>query len=283
MNHKIAKLRNKPAKPDRNNQKHSYKSLPALTASITAILGIITAYTHFFGLSYRKSYLEGAGFEGINISLSADESIYYATKGLTQAIARLLSTDMITLYKAFLIPSIYIAIAIFLMWFFPKVFGTTFNQIRQDNNIVKKIIAWFDNFHEYFHKTIILSIIGFFAGYVLQIVFALVIIFIITFFLVLMYLGIGAGEVDGRKLTEENICKAVDWKEQKNDRVLGCRIIITSPKNEEIRGIRLHHDEKYYYVISNNGAHEIERSTIKSSKRPIYLKKGANNNNGNKK
>ena len=56
--------------------KNIQTGIPTRTISIAATVGFIATYTHFFGLSYRKSYLEGAGFESINITLSPYESIF---------------------------------------------------------------------------------------------------------------------------------------------------------------------------------------------------------------
>ena len=255
-----------------SNNAGSQVGLPTKTISFTAFAGLITAYTHFFGLSYRKSFLEGAGFESLNVSLTPPESIYYATQGYSSALLRaisgedfsLLSTDFISTGLAFVI-------VILFYKFFDKKIGTGANT----KTLKSKIRNMLDKATKNTTKTVITSLIGFVLGYIAQIIFMIVLLAILTVLWAIMSLGIGAGLVDGQNLIRQPICSNINWQKQNKERVLGCRTLPLKDGNS-LSGIRIHSEKDTTFFLTNDGAYELKDGLILSY-RAIHKKPMATN------
>ena len=246
--------------------KNIQTGIPTRTISIAATVGFIATYTHFFGLSY----LEGAGFESINITLSPDESIFYACHGFMRALGRLISSDFITFNWSYILPGFSFAAVFFSFWLVKKTpFMTKLIESKEKSTLGKQIGYWFNGITDSYIKTLVFSIIGFIIGNALPLLSAVFIIFVLSIFWLLMSLGIGAGESDGSKLLQEPICRELVWEDSQEDRILGCRVIILKDKSE-LKGLRLHNDDKTTYFLTNKGSYEISKGNEIITFRPIH-------------
>lgn len=242
--------------------------LPSTTLFISALLAFFTAYSHFFGLSYRKSYLEGAGFDSVNINLSPDESIYYAIHGFGSSINELLKWDMLSFELIQLLPGLTFTIVILSIWWIKKCKSTEsyLGEAKRENNLLYRII---DRWTDTFYKSILLSLFSLVTGYIFQLAVAIVLATTLIFFWFLMALGILAGNSDGEKRVETPICKRLNWEEFENNIVvLGCKEIYLKGGNS-LTGISLHRDSKINYFISNDGLYEISETKEILSFKPI--------------
>lgn len=237
------------------------KSTPYKVISFTAVVGFIAAYTHFFGLSYRKSFLEGAGFESVGVSLTPDESIYYAVHGFTHGIGALLKLDYWQLDSSRLSIGIGMGLVPMLVWLYRKYL----NSYVADSEFMKSCVK---SVEDSIFKILGISILSFCAGYFIQVIASILIVSVLAFFWVLMALGIQVGHSDGQKLISTPVCSDIEWEEYEADRVLSCRKQTLS-SGTVLSGVRLHLDKRAEYFLSNDGAYEIDNAGKVISFRPI--------------
>jgi hypothetical protein len=249
--------------------------LPTRIVSFTAIVGFVTAYTHFFGLSYRKSFLEGAGFEAVNISLSPEESIYFATHGFVAALAKMISNTSIFLNWSHAMLGGAFALIIFSVWL-----GTTLRRLclrkyYPNLDIIsarRNILTWVADSPNNFVTTVILSILSIPFGYLVQALFVTIILACLSLFWLIMAMGIAAGYSDGAKMLDNPICIEINWQQQDVDRKLGCRVF-NLVNEKSLVGMRVHTDGSYTYFLTNDGAYEIDSGNKVVSFRPVITKK----------
>ena len=77
--------------------------IPTKTVSWAALIGFLTAYTHFFGYSFFKAKLEVVGFDNVKLSLSTEESLYYAIEALSYAVFKIDNLVVLTQASSLLI------------------------------------------------------------------------------------------------------------------------------------------------------------------------------------
>ena len=244
-------------------------NLSKLAAIVTAIIGLLTAYTHFFGLSYWKSYLEGAGFEALTINLAPPETIYYATQGITSTLSRLLRAvldlEIFKIENSLL--GIAISLAIFLYFYLKKeISKSKLNQLSIRLFFRNKLDRWTDKLL----PTLALSLVGFIAGYIVQILFITALLILLSFMWMIMYLGIEVGKQDGTNRVQNSICDVFDWENYNEGRKLGCRTVNLND-GTTLEGLRLFTNNNTTYLITNEGSYEITNGII-SSFRPIHIK-----------
>ncbi|KPV96769.1 hypothetical protein AN214_01230 [Pseudoalteromonas sp. P1-9] len=236
---------------------------------LSAIVTFLIAYTHFFGMSYRKSFLEGVGFEALSINISPDESIYFAVRGLTGAISKLLKLEIELFDLNHLIPGAAFSIFFIIIWANKKYQFIKKNESEKSDDLIRSFI---DKMTDTFFKTSIISIISLFSAYFLQLLLAFLFIFTLATLWIIMALGIAAGESDGHALINKTICTDFDWADEKKkgiNRVLGCRRI-TLNDGREIKGVYIHREKERSYFLANDGAYELNANKKVLSYRPIY-------------
>lgn len=244
-------------------------TLPPKLLPLSAIVTFLIAYTHFFGMSYRKSFLEGVGFEALSINISPDESIYFAVKGLTGAISKLLKLEIELFDLNHLMPGAVFSIFFIIIWANKKYQFIKKSEVEESDDLVKSLI---DKMTDTFLKTSIISVISLFSAYFLQLLLAFFFIFTLATLWIIMALGIAAGESDGHALINKAICTDFDWADEgKKDvnRVLGCRRI-TLNDGREIKGVYIHREKELSYFLANDGAYELNTNKKVLSYRPIH-------------
>ena len=248
--------------------------VPTKTVSIAAFLGLLTTYTHFFGLSYRKSYLEGAGFESVTVNLSPNESIYYAIEGLSQPLLKILASESLFFSTSNLIPGIVFSAMFPILWLVNK-FSPLNNKdssSEKENSLQDKVHSWVQEFPNSKRRTLMLSIISFFMGYVSQVVLIALLVFVLSLLWIFMSMGISLGERAGGMLVETPICKTIQWEKRKSERAIGCREIQVKGQKEPLIGKRMHFDSNVTYFLTNEGSYELSKDKEIISFRPIHIK-----------
>lgn len=214
-------------------------------------------------MSYLKSYLAGAGFEYVALSLPPDESVYYAVKGLLSTLNQAFTIEILTPKLVHALPGVCFTI--------PLIFGYVYRKFKNDSpkQSSQKCLATEATSNI---KNLTLAItIGFGGGYILQIIVTVMLISILLFFWLIMSLGSIAGEQDGKKLISSPVCKPVEWTEQKENRILSCRKL-TLKNGEELNGIKLFSDSKIIYFITNEAAYELTTNKEVISLRKVITK-----------
>lgn len=240
------------------------------TISISALVTFLIAYSHFFGMSYRKSFLEGIGFESVNIKLSPDESIYFAVHGFKSSIKQLMTFDLFSFQASQLMAGLVFSLVIITIWAVKKSNRRPTVQMDKPER-GNKFYLFIDQMTDSLPKSIGLSFISLFAGYVLQVVITVVIAVLLVTLWFLMALGIAAGYKDGAALIEKPICYEFNWADKEKDRMLGCRQLQLKDA-ALVKGVYVHKDSNANYFLSNQGAYEINSKNEVISFRPINVR-----------
>jgi hypothetical protein len=240
------------------------------TISISALVTFLIAYSHFFGMSYRKSFLEGIGFESVNINLSPDESIYFAIHGFKSSINQLMSFDLFAFQANQLMAGLVFSLVIITIWAVKK---SNIRPIVQQDKPERgnKFYLFLDQMTDSLPKSIGLSFISLFAGYILQVVITIVIAVLLITLWFLMALGIAAGYKDGAALIEKPICYEFDWTTTEKNRMLGCRQLQLKG-SDLVKGVYVHKDNNANYFLSNHGTYEVNSKNEVISFRPINIR-----------
>ena len=102
----------------------SHFSITKLLLLAGSLLGLPTAYVHFFGFSYLKGKLETLGFDYVDVDLSIQEGFYIAVEGFYPALISVLKLDFTlepSLFLVALIPILLVPLMFYLMQRFPSV------------------------------------------------------------------------------------------------------------------------------------------------------------------
>ena len=238
---------------------------------ITAILGFLVGYSHFFGLSYRKGYMEGLGFHGISFNLSTEESIYYAMDGIGHFLLSLWKIEWLIWIPV-------VALIVFgLFSSYQWVRLKYFREKKVEENKGDESDDKPEFTMKGFWKALKNDLRGcFYAGFMGGIVGAASHTFLMVGTLALIFvfwafgaLGIQIGIKQGNELLGKLPCSILVWPEVKNDVVLGC-IQWKAKNGKSLVGIRVHQDARATYFLTNEGAYEISPKGEIISFRPIH-------------
>lgn len=248
---------------DDKMKKVTQVGIPTKTVSWAALIGFLTAYTHFFGYSFFKAKLEAVGFDNVKLSLSTEESLYYAIEALSYAVFKIDNLVVLTQASSLLIGLMVGG------FFIPFIFYgiKKLNVYKESHPGLKE----YESIGEYFTNLIAGKIHSFKFAFLLALpssiltalfyVFFLgVVIYSITVFWLFAILGMAVGNKTGQEeYVNQSVCKSFDWKDVTANRKLGCRTIdINDGDNSKtLKGKRLYKDDKTTYFITNNGAYEI--------------------------
>ena len=237
------------------------------------VVSATVAYTHFFGYSYLKGKLHGAGFSNPEIDISVQESVLQTANGLIQILSRIIHNDHLLwfiLKESLAIGSLVAAwVAVISLVLRPLLFfhrklldiklpiGQSIKDQTLDNLVTIK-------------NTALVSTTAFFAS-TLSVVFG-----ILTFIAGLsaiwfiMHFGYIIGQFVGNELTEDLVCDVRDWGEQENRR-LGCDVINTKD-GSSITGLRVYKSKQTIYFLANAGAYELNTEGKILHFRPIHTR-----------
>ncbi len=257
-------------------------TLPTLTLSASVILGLLATYIHFFGVSYRKGFLTGAGFESVTINLSPEESIYYAGEALAKIVTNLVVAFDFRNWEV-LVPGIAIGLIPLLLCFWGYIERRTAKASRkkrkgkskggQSKSKPKPFNEWMADESRDFLSAVKLAGFGVVVGTIGQILLTLMILFVILLFTMALIAGRDTGIEQGSRLAQSPVCNSFSWDEvdKKTNRVLGCRTV-ELPDGRQIKGIRVHSDKNVTYILANDGAYELDSKKSIVSFRPVHVR-----------
>jgi hypothetical protein len=219
---------------------------------IGSLLGLPTAYVHFFGFSYLKGKLETLGFDYVDVDLSIQEGFYIAVEGFYPALISVLKLDFTLDLKFFiglLVLIVLVPIMFYLMQKFPSVIVKASEQ-----PIIERVF--------YGSKTIKgmllqVPVLGVYIGSVFLGIFVLLLGIGLSIWL-LAALGMGAGQAKGKEMFLENVCMDAS-KTSDPHNYQSCRKIKTT-EGQELEGRIIYRNDKYLYFITNDGAYELTNS-----------------------
>ncbi len=231
----------------------------------TRALIIIAVYSPFFGYSYLKGYLHGAGFTNPNLEATPQELVFQALTALNEIFSRLVKADFHDeMTKGSLKLGAIFAAAFtiaYVLSFFVK------NQLEKNESSkpidfsgqAKKFCEWLYSKPKLALKLLTTSTIGFISGFLLSYITLFLIFSSMAVFLLLMILGNIIGEKVGLDLTKKDICTTKEWQEGETRR-LGCNIVSLKQPfkgKSELKGWRLYSSPNTLYLLTNDGAFEI--------------------------
>ena len=239
------------------------KSTTFLTKTRIALL--LAIYSPFFGYSYLKGYLHGAGFSNPNIDASPQELILQAVTALVFVFSRLANLESYAPFAAHSLKiGIIFAVALSTVYLITASIKNSLENKGAPskidlNDVIQKLFNWLFDKPKVLLKTIISAISGFVFGFSISYIAIFLFIFSLAFLLSFMILGNLIGESRGKKLTKADICVTKEWDTEEYRRV-GCNtVVLKTPYkgSSELAGLRLYTSEDTIYLLTNEGAYEI--------------------------
>lgn len=227
----------------------SHFSIARTLILIGSLLGLPTAYVHFFGFSYLKGKLEALGFDYVDVDLSIQEGFYIAVEGFYPALISVLKLDFTlepNLFLVVLIPILLVPLMFYLMQRFSSVIVKASEQ-----PIIERVFYGSQTI-----KGMILQmpVVGVYIGSVFLSIFILFLGIGLSIWL-LAALGMGAGQAKGKDIFLENVCMDAS-KTSDPYNYQSCRKIKTAA-GRELKGRIIYRNDKYLYLITNDGAYEL--------------------------
>lgn len=226
---------------------------------------LVAIYSPFFGYSYLKGYLHGAGFTNPVIEASPQELILQAVIAVGEICTRLFNIDI---YKNMLTGALETGALVAI------VFSGTYlicllvrNSKRKDgetNKIdvkmhIQALLKWLFRKPISLFKVSIATSIGFLSGFLLPYLYLIIATLCLAALLFLLLIGSIIGNKAGHDLTLQDICRSQEWQPEETRR-LGCNIVrLTQSYNNqtELEGWRLHSSSNTIFLLTNDGAYEI--------------------------
>ncbi|MFT4908396.1 MAG: hypothetical protein ACI978_002487 [Oleispira sp.] len=230
----------------------SHFSIAKLLLLAGSLLGLPTAYVHFFGFSYLKGKLETLGFDYVDVDLSIQEGFYIAVEGFYPALISVLKLDFTlkpNLFLAVLIPILLVPLMFYLMQRFPSVVVKASEQ-----SIIESVFYRSKTIKGMFLQ---MPVVGAYIGSVFLGILVLLLGVGLSIWL-LAALGMAAGQAKGKEIFLENVCMDASKTSDPNN-YQSCRKIKTSA-GLELEGRIIYRNDKYLYFITNNGAYELTNS-----------------------
>lgn len=255
--------------------------LPTKTVSWAALIGFLTAYTHFFGYSFFKAQLEAVGFDNVKLSLSTEESLYYAIEALTYAVFKIDNLAILTQASSLLIGLMVGG------FFIPFIFygAKKLKLYKESNPSLKE----YESFGEYFvnliagkiHSIKFAFLLAFPSSILTALFYVLFlggVLYCIAVFWLFAILGMAVGNKTGlEEYVNKSVCNSFEWKDVTETSKLGCRTIDINDgdKSKMLKGKRLYKDDKVTYFVTNDGAYEISVDGIVQVFIPFHRKPGS--------
>ena len=224
--------------------------------------GLATYYS-FFGYSYLKGYLIGAGFNNAQIEISVQESIFQTTNAMFNAVKIIAKSNFLSslfwpsVKYGFACAVIFGALA-FLFFLARKYFKSkgsqpdafVFDVWIKDWLIIKPFTLG---------KVAITALASFFAGFSFQYLLALFFITLFVFAWLVIALGNIFGQTMGSKLATHDICVSPDVETASKDSHISCTHLTLS-QGKELIGKSIYSSETTIFFVTNEGAYEIDRN-----------------------
>lgn len=251
--------------------------IPTKTVSWAALIGFLTAYTHFFGYSFFKAKLEAVGFDNVKLSLTTEESLYLAVEALSSVVFKMDSLAVFTQASSALVT---LMIGGF---FIPFIFYAVkkLKKYKESNPDLKE----YESIGEYFvhliesriHTFKFAFLLAFPSSLLTALLYTLLlgtVIYCIAVFWLFAIFGVVIGDKTGQKYVNKPVCESFDWKDVTETSKLGCRTLdVKDGKTvETLKGKRLYKDDNITYFITNDGAYEISASGVVQVFIPFHRK-----------
>lgn len=226
---------------------------------VFSIIAIISAYSPFFGYSYLKGYLQGAGFRNTQISISVHEAIFQTASAFTKPLLRTFESDLIwQLLKSSIPLLIIFSIAGFFIAIAPLFAKKNSNETKI--NLQDRLLSWMQDSTITWKRIIALSTMVPAIGICMQYIFLLLFIALLTLAWLTAYIGFLMGHSEGNKLISGDICTQKEWQPEETFR-LSCDFLPLE-NGKELIGLRIHSGNAITYFITNDGAYEIKNQKV---------------------
>lgn len=227
-------------------------SITKLLLLAGSLLGLPTAYVHFFGFSYLKGKLEILGFDYVYVDLSIQEGFYIAVEEFYPALISVLKLDFTlepSLFLVVLIPILLVPLMFYLMQRFPSVVVKASEQ-----SLIERVFYGSKTIKGMFLQ---MPVVGAYIGSVFLGILVLLLGVGLSIWL-LAALGMAAGQAKGKEIFLDNVCMDAS-KTSDPSNYQSCRKIKTAA-GLELEGRIIYRNDKYLYFITNTGAYELTNS-----------------------
>lgn len=233
---------------------------------ISIFIAAITAYSHFFGYSYLKGYLDGAGFPNAHIELSVQETIFYSYQAITDILNRavlkvdsldemLLTASIRTGFMFSMVALLFVGIALTLKKtnLIDKIKDKKANEVGSylENTLIKTPLTPI--------KSGIFLVVPFIFGFAIQYVVIAFILFFVSITWLTLAFGYLIGFNEGQSLTKSDVCHKKEWQ-QGESRRMGCNEISIASSEAPLQGVRIYKGSKSTFFMTNKGAYEIDQN-----------------------
>lgn len=250
---KFSSARNiqKSAEPKVNSTKPGAGfSIPRLLLLIGSLLGLPTAYIHFYGFSYLKGKLDGLGFDYVDVNLSIQEGVYLALEGAIPIIESASKYKYLTFDNNILIMMVIPAVIIPIMFYLIQ----RYIQVIVDKSNKPLFEVFFEGCQSLKGMFLQMPLIAFLVGGA-YVIFSVAVMSLILIVWVMAAQGINVGHKEGKRISLEGVCVAPKTLEDSSTYQY-CRKIKTAA-GQELIGRIIYRNDDYMYFVTNDGAYEL--------------------------
>ena len=261
-------------KPSAASEKSQIQvGIPTTTVSLTAIVGLLAAYTQFLGYSFFTAKMEAVGFRGVYIELNVQQSLNHALEAFVVVSSKLVDADLYSevmpsfygvIFAGFIAPFVAYLVKRYSPSSMPEDNAESWSKLI-GTRVFEKIGS--------FRFAMILAIP---SAMLTLIVSGLLIIFL--FILIMAFwlyaaLGNAAGNMAGKDLINKGICQEFSWSDNgKNEGVnvvTGCNTIKLK-NGHTLKGFTLYRQDGSTFFLANDGAYEIDNNGSVSMFAPFH-------------
>lgn len=249
-------LRQEPKASKGNKGKISSEIRSRIWLSI--FISAVISFVPFTGYGYLKGYLWAVGFDAPIISPSIYDMVFYCLLAVGIFVTKfsVFSTE----FPWWVVLEVYI---VYLIMYSALVLGAFYfrgeNKLDPDweikdwlkNNVKKSASSW-----RVFLKSLL------FLPLIPTATFAFLLFCVFMLLMVPWLFGVSgfwAGQFEGTKRFNRDICVELDWSKSEEDRLKSCTVIVTN-EDEELRGHKVYETQDRIYFITNKGAYELNQN-----------------------
>jgi hypothetical protein len=220
---------------------------------IGSLLGLPTAYVHFFGFSYLKGKLEALGVDYVDVDLSIQEGFYIAVEGFYPAIKNALKFEYLNVEASIVVVLIITIALIPLIFHLMQKFSSSIIKVNEQP-IIERVFYGSKTIKGMFLQ---MPVVGMYIGSVFLCMLLMLLGIVLSIWL-MAALGMAVGQDRGKEIFLENVC--VDARKTSDPHnYQSCRKIKTA-EGQELEGRIIYRNDKYLYFITNDGAYELTNS-----------------------
>lgn len=225
-------------------------SIPRLLLLIGSLLGLPTAYIHFYGFSYLKGKLGGLGFDYVDVNLSIQEGVYMALEGSAPLVLNAVKYEYLTFDNNILIIMLIPAIIVPIMFYLTQ----RYIQVIVDKPNKPLFEVFFEGCQSLKGMFLQMPLIALLVGGA-YVIFSVAVMSLILIVWVMAAQGIDVGHKEGKRLSVEGVCAAPKTLDDPST-YQSCRKIKTAA-GKELTGRIIYRNNDYMYFVTNAGAYEL--------------------------